>query len=233
MCIVYVCVVCVLCINVCVNVCGVCADYKCVCDVCIVYKCVWCMYCVKFVWGVHIVYKCVFVCVSASWGEGVSGHKENLFFCPGALILTDSAMSTHFPQARWLTEPQENILLPQPSCPTPAPCEPHGSTESSGWVTASAPHILSVSQEGKVSHPRRRLPRTPLGHVTLTNTHGKEKPGIYCWQSCSFLPLRWKSAKRSPRCRIPGARQWASLCRQFDAMRVFIPLAIFSNIRVF
>lgn len=151
------CVGCVLSINVCV----MCILCKSVCGVCTVYKCVW---------GVHIVYKCVFVCVSASWGQGVSGHQENLFFCPGALILTDSAMSTHFPQARWLTEPQENILLPPPSCPIAAPCEPHGSTESSDWVTASGPHILSVSQERKVSHPRRRSPRTPLDHVTLTNT---------------------------------------------------------------
>lgn len=60
---------------------------------------------------------------------------------------------------------------PPTSMPYPCPVwAPRRSTESSGWVTASTPHILSVSQEGKASHPRRRSPRTPLDHVTLTNT---------------------------------------------------------------
>lgn len=57
-------VVCVLCINVCVNVCGVCAEYKCVCDVCIVYKCVWCMYCVQVCVKVCIL--CISVCLGVS-----------------------------------------------------------------------------------------------------------------------------------------------------------------------
>lgn len=125
----------------CVYMYGVCIVYKCVwymyC-VCVVCECVLCVcvlyllyisvcmwwvcivYKYVYVHDIYIVYKCVFMFVWVSWSEGVSGHKETLFW-PGALIVIHSAMSSFFPQAGWLTEHHENILFPTPPCLTPTP----------------------------------------------------------------------------------------------------------------
>lgn len=210
----------------CVYMYGVCIVYKCVwymyC-VCVVCECVLCVcvlyllyisvcmwwvcivYKYVYVHDIYIVYKCVFMFVWVSWSEGVSGHKETLFW-PGALIVIHSAMSSFFPQAGWLTEHHENILFPTSPCLTPTPVwAPQGSTEPSGCVTASTRDDLSVFQEGKDSHPRGRLVLPPLNHVTLWLRLVGEGEARHLLLTVLFLPLGWKSANHSPWARPPLA----------------------------